>query len=318
MALRLSYPRFTGGRRRRHVRRRRGGSAFTDFFTRTIPGAAKSVYHSVLKPVGNFALKNNLISKGLAFVPGVGPVASNVARAIGLGRRRRRSMSRGRGLTGGRSRTRSHSRRSHSMPMRRRSMSRGRGVTGGRRRSRSRGGSVYGQYRRPMAHAIMRGGRRRRRSHSRKIYRTRSLGRGRSRSRSRSHSRKRGGRITSWRKSGNMSVAQRLLSLYRNEALSGGILTGGRRRRRRVVRGRGPTGGLRRRRAPLRRRAPMRRRGGATPRHLSAWNALVRKVWRASPGLSYGQAMRKASPMYRRGAGSRSGGAMTYPGFAMF
>lgn len=70
-----------GGRR---VRRKRiGGSKFTDFFTKTIPGAAKKV--------GSFIKDKKLVSTILGQIPHpAASVASKVASAVGLGRRRRR------------------------------------------------------------------------------------------------------------------------------------------------------------------------------------------------------------------------------------
>jgi hypothetical protein len=84
------------GRRRRRVggrrvhRRRMGGSAFTDFFTKTIPGAARSVYEHVLKPAHGFIKKHGLVSKGLELLGPEGKAAGTAARALGYGRRRRR------------------------------------------------------------------------------------------------------------------------------------------------------------------------------------------------------------------------------------
>ena len=67
-----------------------GGSPFTDFFTKTIPSAAKWTYGHVLKPVGNFVKDNKLISKGLALIPHPGAkVAAAAAGMAGLGRQRR-------------------------------------------------------------------------------------------------------------------------------------------------------------------------------------------------------------------------------------
>ncbi len=81
--------RIMGGRRIH--RRRVGGSKFTDFFTKTIPGAAKVVYNKALKPVGKFIKDQHLISKGLKLIPHPGAqLGSTVAGAVGLGRRRRR------------------------------------------------------------------------------------------------------------------------------------------------------------------------------------------------------------------------------------
>jgi hypothetical protein len=84
-----------GGRRRI----RRGGSAFTDFFTKsiphfftkTIPRTATTVYERGLRPAGNFIKDNKLLSKGLSLIPHpAGKIAGTVASAIGAGRRRRR------------------------------------------------------------------------------------------------------------------------------------------------------------------------------------------------------------------------------------
>jgi hypothetical protein len=91
---------------RSHVMR--GGNFFNDvgnFFTKTIPGAAKTVYNKALKPVYNKALKpagnwikdQKVISKvGNALgsvLPGPAGTAAKavggVAGAVGLGKRRR-------------------------------------------------------------------------------------------------------------------------------------------------------------------------------------------------------------------------------------
>jgi hypothetical protein len=77
-----------------------GGSAFTDFFTKTIPGAAKTVYNKaikpaytkVIRPAGKWIKDKHLISSVAGLVPGIGgKIASPVLRAVGLGRRRRRT-----------------------------------------------------------------------------------------------------------------------------------------------------------------------------------------------------------------------------------
>jgi hypothetical protein len=83
-----------GGRRakggRRVHRRRVGGSRFTDFFTKTIPNAAKTVYNKALKPAGNFIKNNHLLSTVAALIPHpAGKVGAAGLRAVGLGRRRR-------------------------------------------------------------------------------------------------------------------------------------------------------------------------------------------------------------------------------------
>jgi hypothetical protein len=104
--------RHVGGRRRVH-RRRGAGSAFTDFFTKSIPNAARSVYHHVVKPVHGFVKKHGLISKGLALIPHpAGKAAAAAANALGYGRRRRAvGMGRRRRVrraVGGRRRPRRH------------------------------------------------------------------------------------------------------------------------------------------------------------------------------------------------------------------
>ena len=84
------------GRKLNGGHKRRGGSKFTDFFTKTIPGAAKVVYNKVLqptyekvlKPAGKFIKDQHLISKGLALIPHPGAkLAGTVAGAVGLGHR---------------------------------------------------------------------------------------------------------------------------------------------------------------------------------------------------------------------------------------
>jgi len=81
----------TGGRRRR---RRIGGSFWSsigNFFTKTIPRAATTVYNKALRPAGQFIKDKKLISKGLSLIPDArAKAASMAADAIGLGRRRRR------------------------------------------------------------------------------------------------------------------------------------------------------------------------------------------------------------------------------------
>jgi hypothetical protein len=77
-----------GGRKRR-VRRVRGMGFFGDLWS-----GIKSVGSAVL-PVANEALKKSgLVSQGLSMIPGVGGLASGLARSAGYGRRRKR----GRGL----------------------------------------------------------------------------------------------------------------------------------------------------------------------------------------------------------------------------
>ncbi len=78
----------TGARRRRRRPRRVmiGGSAFTDFFTKTIPSAAKKVY-GVIKPLRD----GKFISRGLSLIPHpAAQAASKVAGQVGFRRRRRR------------------------------------------------------------------------------------------------------------------------------------------------------------------------------------------------------------------------------------
>lgn len=77
-----------GGRKRR-VRRVRGMGFFGDLWS-----GIKSVGSAVL-PIANEALKKSgLVSQGLSMIPGVGGIASGLARSAGYGRRRKR----GRGL----------------------------------------------------------------------------------------------------------------------------------------------------------------------------------------------------------------------------
>jgi len=60
-----------------------GGSAFTDFFTKTIPGG--------LKKAANWVKDQKLISKGLALIPDKrAQAAAAIAGQVGLGKRRRR------------------------------------------------------------------------------------------------------------------------------------------------------------------------------------------------------------------------------------
>ncbi len=82
--------RVIGGRRLVH-RKRVGGSKFTDFFTKTIPGVATTVYNKALKPAGQFIKDKKILSTALGFIPHPGAkAASTIAGAVGLGRRRRR------------------------------------------------------------------------------------------------------------------------------------------------------------------------------------------------------------------------------------
>src|SRR5665647_202543 len=76
----------------------RGGSAFTDSFTKTIPRAATTVYNSALKPAGNFIKDNHILSTVAGFVPHPGgKVASVVLRQAGLGTPRRKKRQAGAG-----------------------------------------------------------------------------------------------------------------------------------------------------------------------------------------------------------------------------
>ena len=59
-----------------------GGSAFTDFFTKTIPGGFNKAW--------DFVKKNNVISNAASFIPGVGKIASVGLRQAGLGKKRRK------------------------------------------------------------------------------------------------------------------------------------------------------------------------------------------------------------------------------------
>src|ERR1700743_3309034 len=75
---------------RRVGRQRVGGSKFTDFFKKTIPSAAKTVFQKAIKPAAKFIKDQKLISKGLSLIPHPGAKAAAVAANIaGLGRRRR-------------------------------------------------------------------------------------------------------------------------------------------------------------------------------------------------------------------------------------
>jgi len=78
-----------GGRR---VRRKRvGGSAFTDFFTKTLPKTARKV--------GSFIKDKKLVSTILGAIPHpAASAASKVANAVGLGRRRRRKVAKPMGM----------------------------------------------------------------------------------------------------------------------------------------------------------------------------------------------------------------------------
>src|SRR5665213_1439321 len=63
------------------------------FFTKTLPSAAKSVYHHAIKPAHDFVKEHRLVSKGLSLIPGVGGiVGSTVGHVAGYGRHRRRRM----------------------------------------------------------------------------------------------------------------------------------------------------------------------------------------------------------------------------------
>ena len=75
-----------------------GGSAFTDFFTKTIPGAATTVYNKALKPAGNFIKDNHVLSSLAGFVPGIGgQIGSFGLRQVGLGVKPRRKRQTGTG-----------------------------------------------------------------------------------------------------------------------------------------------------------------------------------------------------------------------------
>lgn len=78
-----------GGRR---VRRRMiGSSKLTDFFTKTIPRAAKTVYNKAIKPTGKFLKDSKILSTLSGFIPHpAGKIASAGLNAVGLGRRRKR------------------------------------------------------------------------------------------------------------------------------------------------------------------------------------------------------------------------------------
>ena len=73
---------------KKRSRKVRGGSGFTDFFTKTIPSAARTVYNGV-KPVYNFIKDNKLVSRGFALIPHPNAQkAAVVAGQAGFGRRR--------------------------------------------------------------------------------------------------------------------------------------------------------------------------------------------------------------------------------------
>lgn len=87
-------------------RRMQGGSAFTDFFTQTIPNAAKKVYSNVIKPVGNFVKDQHLLSSAAGLLGSLVPhpagklagiAAAAGLRHAGLGRKRRVGRPRGSG-----------------------------------------------------------------------------------------------------------------------------------------------------------------------------------------------------------------------------
>ena len=70
---------------KRRVRRTRGMGFFGDLWS-----GIKSVGSAVL-PIANEALKKSgLVSQGLSMIPGVGGIASGLARSAGYGRRRKR------------------------------------------------------------------------------------------------------------------------------------------------------------------------------------------------------------------------------------
>jgi hypothetical protein len=73
-----------------------GGSAFTDFFTKTIPRVATGFYKGALKPAGNFIKDNHILSTVAGFIPHpAGRVASIGLRQAGLGRKRRKKRQAG-------------------------------------------------------------------------------------------------------------------------------------------------------------------------------------------------------------------------------
>ena len=77
------------GRRRKRV----GGSAFTDFFTKTIPSAAKTVYNKAIKPAGQFIKDHHVLSTVAGFIPHPGAkIGAAGLKAIGLGRRKRKRV----------------------------------------------------------------------------------------------------------------------------------------------------------------------------------------------------------------------------------
>ena len=76
-----------GGRRKRRTRPQKGGSKFTDFFTKTIPRAATTVYEKGLKPAHNWVKDKKLVSNILGVIPDTRfKVAAIGARALGYGK----------------------------------------------------------------------------------------------------------------------------------------------------------------------------------------------------------------------------------------
>lgn len=64
-----------------------GGSGFTDFFTKTIPGAATSIYNNVLRPGFNAVKGTHILSNVASLIPH--PYAQGAAtglKVLGLGR----------------------------------------------------------------------------------------------------------------------------------------------------------------------------------------------------------------------------------------
>ena len=80
------------GRKRKVRRRMRGGDflGIGNFFRKTIPNAAKTVYNKAIRPAHDFIKKHKLVSRGLALIPHAGAKAGAAAAgALGYGRRRR-------------------------------------------------------------------------------------------------------------------------------------------------------------------------------------------------------------------------------------
>jgi hypothetical protein len=85
--------------KRKGQKRKMKGKGIGSFFKNVgnaFKTAGNAVYGNVLKPVGNFVKDQKLISTGLSLIPdGRAQVASKVAGAVGLGKRRRKQHGRG-------------------------------------------------------------------------------------------------------------------------------------------------------------------------------------------------------------------------------